>query len=605
MESGRYEEAIKNFSIAGNEFSILADYALFFTAEAYHKIGNHGKAVYTIRAFLEKYPLSPLREKARVSEIREATENGEKDLLTLYKTFIKDYPDDDEMNLEYGLFLKQSGGQAMPVLKQLYIKAGPLSKKAYSELDPADINTADLIERASNLINRYDFEEAEHDLRKARSMDNGLNRQEILKKLGYCLFSLKRYKESAAIYEMIHDAYYMAYSFYRAGETDRFNAALKTLSKENDKRVGSLLLAVSADKRRRKDYGNAIKTYAEVLGKYPADAENAAWGIGWTHYISGDFKSAEEVFSKLHTTYNDPKYLYWQARSLETRGGDASRLYETLAGMKSNFYSILASARISKLIIQPIFPAGNLPAIPPANTAYPAFERIEALISLSMIKEAGTELMYASTKNDSLPEMTYIISRLQDIGEFKRAIGLAGKIPYTEKYHRFWYPLAYWDTVENVSKKNGVDPLLTLSVIREESRFDADAKSEAGALGLMQLIPPTAYKLGRKLNLGITRPSQISDVRNNIQLGTYYIKGLFSEFNSLAQVIAAYNAGERAVRKWKRKGQYRSFDEFIEDIPYVETRNYVKRVIRSYYQYKKFSVPVEGKTDLLHMLEGK
>jgi soluble lytic murein transglycosylase len=118
----------------------------------------------------------------------------------------------------------------------------------------------------------------------------------------------------------------------------------------------------------------------------------------------------------------------------------------------------------------------------------------------------------------------------------------------------------------------------------------------------MQLIPQTAYKLGRKLNLGITRPSQISDVRNNIQLGTYYIKGLFSEFNSMAHVIAAYNAGELAVRKWEQKGKYRSFDEFIEDIPYVETRNYVKRVITSYYQYKKFSASVEGKTDLLHIL---
>ncbi|RPI34703.1 MAG: lytic transglycosylase domain-containing protein, partial [Nitrospiraceae bacterium] len=136
---------------------------------------------------------------------------------------------------------------------------------------------------------------------------------------------------------------------------------------------------------------------------------------------------------------------------------------------------------------------------------------------------------------------------------------------------------------------------VALSVMREESRFDCNAKSGAGAYGLMQLMPQTAYRLDRSLKLGINRPSQLTVARNNIHLGSFYLKSLFNEFHSLPHVLAAYNAGEQAVRTWQEQGNYRSVDEFIEDIPYAETRNYVKKVLTSYFQYKKLSsVDTEG-----------
>ena len=163
------------------------------------------------------------------------------------------------------------------------------------------------------------------------------------------------------------------------------------------------------------------------------------------------------------------------------------------------------------------------------------------------------------------------------------------KCPILRKMHKFWYPLAYWDSVEPIAKKCNIDPLVALSVMREESRFDANAKSAAGAYGLMQLMPQTAYRLDRSLKLGINRPSQLKVVGNNVYLGSFYLRSLFNDFHSLPYVIAAYNAGEMAVKMWQTQGNYRSVDEFIEDIPYAETRNYVKKVLTSYFQYKKLS----------------
>jgi soluble lytic murein transglycosylase len=155
--------------------------------------------------------------------------------------------------------------------------------------------------------------------------------------------------------------------------------------------------------------------------------------------------------------------------------------------------------------------------------------------------------------------------------------------------HRFRYPLAYWKDVERVTEEYGVDPMIVLSVMREESRFDANAKSAAGALGLMQVMPQTAYRLDRHLKLGIRGEASITNIRNNVHLGSYYLKTLSEEFPSLAHVVAAYNAGEQAVRRWQLGGNYSQVDEFIEDIPYPETRNYVKKVLTSYFQYKKMS----------------
>jgi soluble lytic murein transglycosylase len=225
------------------------------------------------------------------------------------------------------------------------------------------------------------------------------------------------------------------------------------------------------------------------------------------------------------------------------------------------------------------------------------------MISLDMKKEAVLELVSASRKIDAPSELVYIVSKLQELGEYKRAISLACRLPYSEKMHIFWYPLAFWGNVEPIAKKYNIDPLVALSVMREESRFDASAKSPAGAYGLMQLMPQTAYRLDRTLKLGINRPSQLTVAANNIQLGSFYLRSLFDEFHSLPHVLAAYNAGEMPVRMWQDRGKYRSADEFIEDIPYAETRNYVKKVLTSYFQYKKLS-SVDRKGAVLDIISG-
>ncbi len=604
LAAGRYSEAVDHLLSAQKEFPILEDYAMFYLADAYHNLGEHEKSRETLRALIDRYPSSPLRKKTRMAEIREEKDISDEGQLILYEAYVRDFPEDDEASYIYGQLLKKNNlkDKASAVFRKLYIKAGYLSAAARSELGADQITTADIVEHASSLVKQYDFEEAERDLKRALAVCSPKNRQEILKHLAYALFKQKKYREAAELYGEVNDLFYKARSLYRAGDKKGFENTLNILTNRNDKKAGFLLITVAADRRREKDFTRALQIYQDALKNYPSDAEDALWGIGWTQYLSGNYQQSEETFSQLHTQYDDAKYLYWQARSIEGQNKDASGIYTRLSGAdNNNFYAVLAYARTRRML--PRLSPLNLPDGMTGKTR--AKERIEALISVNMREEAVTELAASSRNTSSLPDLMYNAAKFQELGEFKRSISLTAKIPYSEKMHRFWYPLAFWDKVEQAAKRNNIDPFIILSVMREESRFDQAVKSPAGAYGLMQLMPQTAYRLDRSLNLGIRKPSQLTDPKNNIQLGSFYLRSLLDEFHSLAHMLAAYNAGELAVRSWQQRFDYRSIDEFIEDIPYSETRNYVKKVLTSYFHYKRAGLPEQGADGGIEIILGK
>jgi soluble lytic murein transglycosylase len=595
FEEGRYDDAVKSFSRALTEFPLLADYALSYLAEAYHQLGNHCKSLDAARRLLKEYPNSPLFKKTRGMEIREAKENSEKDLPRLYEVYVKDYPGDEAMAFEYGLFLKDhnEAEEAAAVFKKLYIGGGDLSGSAGEELPPGVIKPEDIAERAENLIERCEYGQAEQELRKVLAAEDVKDRQGILRILGYSLFMQKEYAKAAKIYGSVGDTFFEARSFYRAGDEKGFDGSVKKLLAVNDKRAGFLLLAAASDERREKDFDGALKTYQIVLKRFPAESEGALWGIGWTHFVQGEYKKAGGIFSKLYAEFGDPKYLYWKARSIEAAGGDSKGLFNSLAGIDNNFYGVLAVARNDLKDVVPV--SLKEEPVPGLSDMGDRFRRVEALISLNMNKEAVTELTDDLKGIETFPQLLYIMEKLEKLGEFKRSIRLASRIPYSQAIHRFLYPLAFREDVEEAAKKYDLDPMILLSVMREESRFDADARSVVGARGLMQIMPGTAYRLDKSLGLGIRKDTQIADARNNIILGACYLKSLFGEFKSFAHVLAAYNAGENLVRRWEAAGHYKSVDVFIEDIPYPETRNYVKKVITSYFEYKRFSAEASGK----------
>ena len=150
------------------------------------------------------------------------------------------------------------------------------------------------------------------------------------------------------------------------------------------------------------------------------------------------------------------------------------------------------------------------------------------------------------------------------------------------------FPVNYWDLIRRYSADRGLDPYLVAALIAQESTFTADVRSSANAYGLMQLLPSTGRQYARRL--GINRRfsiSMLTTAETNIRMGTAYFADLISQFGGAHFALATYNAGPNRVARWiaERPGIER--DEFIDDIPFPETQNYVKRILGTAEDYRR------------------
>ena len=148
------------------------------------------------------------------------------------------------------------------------------------------------------------------------------------------------------------------------------------------------------------------------------------------------------------------------------------------------------------------------------------------------------------------------------------------------------YPLKYTEYVEKYSKEYNIDSYMIYAIIKAESNFNENAKSNSNAIGLMQIMEPTAKEIAEKIDLNITE-EQLLEPELNIQLGTKYFAGLLEKYNNNYKIaIIAYNAGIGNVDKWIKEGIIKEDGTDLENVPFKETNNYVRKILRNYEIYK-------------------
>ena len=148
------------------------------------------------------------------------------------------------------------------------------------------------------------------------------------------------------------------------------------------------------------------------------------------------------------------------------------------------------------------------------------------------------------------------------------------------------YPLKYSECVEKYSEEYNIDKYLVYSIIKAESNFDENAESKRGAQGLMQLMPSTAEEIAEKLEINLNEEKDIFDPDTNIKIGTKCLNILIKKYSNINLALAAYNAGSGNVDKWINEGTLKGDGSDIENIPYLETNNYVRKILRDYEIYK-------------------
>jgi soluble lytic murein transglycosylase len=227
------------------------------------------------------------------------------------------------------------------------------------------------------------------------------------------------------------------------------------------------------------------------------------------------------------------------------------------------------------------------------------FEKGILLARLGLISMAVDELEAAEGNGKSFDEMRLEISRLyREVGEYHRSALLVRKNvklrpftgPLLESERNLFllaYPLGNPSWINPYAKKHKLDAAFLSAVILEESRFNPQAVSPAGARGLMQVLPSTANQIVQRIKVRPYSESLLFDPEMNLRLGSWYLSSLLEEFGGKETLaLAAYNAGPHMVRQWMAKTPAMREDEFVENIPYAETRNYVIRVLSSAQVYR-------------------
>jgi soluble lytic murein transglycosylase len=362
------------------------------------------------------------------------------------------------------------------------------------------------------------------------------------------------------------------------------------------------------------DYPTAIQYYSELAAQFPGDKNAAAahWRSGWLSYRLGLYQNAERTFDEQIRLYpaavETVSALYWRGRLYETLDHNsalAAANYRTIVRAYQHFfYAQMARKRLPTLggtqpasdpqldRFQPV-PLPHLVDTFPEDSPHLAKARLLANAGLNEYIAQEIKADPDSSSWSALAEAQIYSSygeTYRAVRSLKRALpGSASasieSIPLV--YWRILFPEPWWDTIQAESAKNNLDPYLVASLIRQESEFDPSVISHANAYGLMQLLPSVGKKMAHEEGIASFQTFQLLDPAMNIRLGTRYLRQTLDHFGGVQEyALAAYNAGDSRVADWQAAGPYSGIDEFIESIPFTETREYVEAILRNEETYR-------------------
>lgn len=275
---------------------------------------------------------------------------------------------------------------------------------------------------------------------------------------------------------------------------------------------------------------------------------------------------------------HEPRWVYWRGRILEAIGRlEEARSTYLLNTDTRSYYSFLSADRAGNTYDFAHRPLSFAEQELHSLTKIPGFVRARELFILNRSADARREWQWA-TQQMNKAELLKAATLANQWGWHDRAISTLALARYWDDLE-LRFPLAHQKQVISQSRHRSINPAWVFAVIRQESAFTPDARSGAGALGLMQLMPRTAKQVARNLRIRMRGQSDLLNVNTNIKLGIGYLKKVYDRFNGHnVLATAAYNAGHNRVKQWLPEVS-QAADLWIETVPFDETRDYMKRVL--------------------------
>lgn len=623
----------------------LGDYAAYYRGQALQESGRNEDAEREFRRLTRDYSTSLLSRSAALQAAGSAMNRGSYQITIDSLTDLAAKNDGTALKLRADALEKLGRtNDAILTLRKLYFDA-PQSAEAekvgqrLAELGGSTAGDVSLLrQRADKLYDArlYALAGAAYE-QIPRQFPNAAH-DEVWLRAGICYYKADSFKSAADALmkvrartpKMASDTLYYLGLAQLSLKTE--TAALQTLSElrrsaPSSDRLAELIYSVGRFYEKRDRDDQAATFYTQLVRQFPQSdkADEAHFWLGWRAHQVKDYANASRLLTE-HianyglTTDNRGKAAFWAAVDSE-RAGDKPRALTIYRAMLTRYgagwFGLNAERRIDRLtkegvraraVESDLMLRRAVEGLQGINSVQETIkdadrervQKAEMLMQIALHQSAMNELDAARISSPNSPVVNLRIAQIfrangenvAGINALKRAYPDYGQTLPEEMPRDVWevfYPLKYWGTIKEESKRHNLDPYLIVGIIRQETVFNPQARSRANALGLMQFMPSTGQAVARKNNLGGGRITS-NDLFNpvlSIQLGTAYVRELLNDFQRFEYVAAAYNGGETRVRRWVRESPGAEIEDWVESIPLSETRLYVQGVYRNARIYQR------------------
>ena len=635
-----YAKAIDPLNRAKAGASELGDYVAYYLGDAYLKTGHNAEALAALADFSKSFPDSLLIRDAHLVYATVLLEEGRaQEAAALLEKDRAPVRSDIELAIGRAYEAVGEKQKAADAFRNVYFNipnsfegdaaGAELRKMGISGSIPERRSRADLLFKTRH------YNEAGNDYRELVNDATSATRTELQLALATSLEKSSRSHDARQLLTSLGalqgDA--EAERLYLLSETARStsdeNAVLQTVNQlrqfgPSSPWLEQALLSAGNMYLLRRDYDHAIDYFRELQQRFPKGtrASYAHWKAAWLNFRQGRTEDARKGFENQLALYPDsaevPSALYWRGRIAEEENnpGMARAFYQKLADRYRNYYyaelgrqrlkilrakgDVAPADAVHYALLDHIAPLPGTLKIPEAEPPDDNLRvaRARLLSNGALADMAVRELQAVASQEGGSwapPEMARVY---QDGGRYDRGIEImkrmtpnyfAVDIPDLPRpYWEALFPRAYWNDLRKYSLANGLDPFLVASLIRQESEFNAGALSRANAVGLMQLLPKTGKTVAKQVKMKGYNAPQLYTPAVNLQLGTRYFKDMVDKYNGQFEyALAAYNAGSDRVSDWLGEGHYRDPQEFVESIPFTETREYVQAILRNANVYRQ------------------
>jgi soluble lytic murein transglycosylase len=609
---------------------VLGDYLAYMRARAYTDEKKYASALEELEGFDQKYPDSLLTHDIAFLYAGALMATNEPQMAVAYLEKHRQ-PTKSDIELALGRAYAAAGdkSKASEIFHKIYFEM-PTS----AEAEPAELELREMGEpsptgsfdqrhtRVTLLAKSHRYQEVVNELSPLVEQAPPDKMFDVQAEFAAALYKTHKRDDAQHLFESIVqnnsasvDA--RAQSLYYLAELARdkddgqkhrdYVSQLRTLAPDSPWMQEALMSAGNMYMLRR-DYETAVPFYAEIYqrqknGRYSSYTH---WRSAWLTYLMGKKDEAKKLFEEQLEMYpasaEVTAAIYWRGRLAEDDGDKplAHAYYQKLTeNYRYFYYANLARERMAGLGTEVVDPPAleKLPRPPAPSQEWdpPAdnerAQKASLLANAALCDFAIAEMQAASPGTPpwearSVAEI-YLEqgSYIHAIEALKRAVPgyFSAEIPQVPR--KVWealFPRPFWEELRKEAATNHLEPHLVASLIRQESEFNPAAISPANAYGLMQLLPSVGKGMAKELKIRHFSTDELLVANTNLQLGTRYFKHMMDHFDGKVEyALAAYNAGEDRVDDWRKNGKFADMDEFVESIPFAQTRDYVQAIMRN------------------------